>query len=67
MVKALLADDATPATRKNQEYQAQVVMQYLNEQLNKGWNPSQEMGHTIYISNPLATNQAAPKPWWKLW
>jgi hypothetical protein len=52
LVKALLADDATTETRRNQEYQAQVVMQYLNDQLRSGWHPDQEKEHTIYISNP---------------
>jgi hypothetical protein len=51
-VKALFADDATPDTRENEEYQAQVVMQYLNDCLNNGWHPGQEMEHTIYLSNP---------------
>ncbi len=53
MVRALLTDDATPATRRDQEYQAQTAMQYLNDQLNNGWHPSQERDHTIYIGNPL--------------
>ena len=53
-VKALFADEASPATRENQEYQAQVVMQYLNDRLNTGWHPEQEMEHTIYIGNPVA-------------
>lgn len=72
-VKALLADDATPATRGNQEYQAQTAMQYLNDQLQGGWHPSQPKEHVIYISNPhAAALSAAPisvrkRPWWKLW
>lgn len=71
-VKALLADDATPATRANQEYQAQTAMQYLNDQLHSGWDPAQAKEHVIYISNPRgAAAAAAPagdrKPWWKLW
>lgn len=68
MVKALFADDATPETQKNQEYQAQVAMQYLNDQLNRGWHPTQEREHTIYISNPRGADHVLPKkPWWKLW
>lgn len=67
LVKALFADDATPETQKNQEYQAQVAMQYLNEQINRGWHPSQEMEHTIYIGNPHGATPAPSKPWWKLW
>jgi hypothetical protein len=52
LVKALFADDATPETQKNQQYQAQVAMQYLNDQIKKGWHPKQQIEHTIYISNP---------------
>ena len=54
-VKALFADDATPQTKQDQEYQAQVAMQYLNDQLDKGWHPSQDVEHTIFISNPRHT------------
>lgn len=53
-VKALLADDATPSTREDQDYQAQVAMQYLNDCLTNGWHPDQEREHTIYVSNPVA-------------
>ena len=69
LVKALFADDATPETRSNQEYQAQVAMQYLNDQLSKGWHPDRDADHTIYISNPASAKVApsAKKPWWKLW
>ena len=67
LVKALFADDATPETQKNQEYQSQVAMQYLNEQLNEGWHPSREMEHTIYISNPQVADHVLQKPWWKIW
>jgi len=68
-VKGLLADDATPETRANQPYQAQTVMQYLNDQLNQGWHPSQPKEHTIYISNPRGSlpAQSTKKPWWKIW
>jgi hypothetical protein len=38
LVKALLADDAAPETQENQEYQARVAMQYLNDELGKGWH-----------------------------
>jgi hypothetical protein len=54
LVKALFADDATPETRANQQYQGQVAMQYLNDCLKKGWDPDQEREHTIYISNPVS-------------
>jgi hypothetical protein len=52
LVKALLADDATAETRADQEYQARVAMQYLNDRLNNGWHPDQKAEHTIYITNP---------------
>jgi hypothetical protein len=72
LVKALLTDDATTATRRDQKYQAQTAMQYLHDQLRSGWHPTQEKEHTIYIGNPgsAATLEAAPhqsKPWWKVW
>jgi hypothetical protein len=68
MVKALLSDDASPETLKNQEYQAQVVMQYLNDQLTNGWHPDQEMEHTIYVGNPDQPGQSSTKnSWWKFW
>jgi hypothetical protein len=72
LVKALLADDATTATRGNKEYQAQTAMQYLGDQLKSGWTPDQKTEHTIYIGNPLSSSghkaSLVPnKPWWKLW
>jgi hypothetical protein len=72
LVKALLADNATAETRKNEEYQMQTTMQYLNDQLQSGWHPDQEKEHTIYISNPLVPtphgqSSAAKKPWWRFW
>jgi hypothetical protein len=53
-VRALFADDASAETREDDEYQAQTAMQYLNDCLNNGWHPEQEMEHEIYIGNPLA-------------
>jgi hypothetical protein len=68
LVKALFADDATPETRANQEYQGQVAMQYLNDCLKKGWHPDQQMEHTVYISNPISDSaRAVKKPWWQIW
>ena len=72
LVKALLTDDATRATRRNQEYQAQTAMQYLNDQLRAGWHPTEGRDHTIYIGNPQSAGEARPspamrKPWWKVW
>ena len=67
-VKALLADDATKATRKDEKYQAETTMQYLAAELDKGWHPSQEREHTIHIGNPLGGPAASDsRPWWKFW
>jgi hypothetical protein len=65
LVKALFTDDATADTKANQEYQAQIALQYLNERLNGGWHPDQDTEHTIYVGNPGSSG--AKKPWWKLW
>ena len=71
MVKGLLADDATKATRKDATYQAQAAMKYLNDRLNNGWHRKDDMEHTIHISNPLTASGAAPssagKPCWQFW
>lgn len=67
-VKAFLTDDATRDTQRDQEYQAQTVMQYLNDQLNAGWRPEQERDHVIHIGNPLAGSRPLQKkPWWRIW
>ena len=71
MVKGLLADNATKATRKDANYQSQTAMQYLDDQLNNGWHPKADMEHKIHISNPLrapgATQLPTNKPWWQFW
>ncbi len=54
LVKAMFADDATPETKADQEYQGQVAMQYLNDCLEQGWHPDQDAELTIYISNPVS-------------
>jgi hypothetical protein len=64
-VKALLAADATKATRKDDDYQARTAMQYLAAEIENGWNPAQEREHTIHISNPHG--QLAQRPWWRFW
>ena len=74
-VKALIHDDATAETRRDQEYQAQCAMHYVYGLLQEGWSPGQAREHTIYIGNPsgsepsLASAPAAKsqKPWWRLW
>jgi len=72
LVKVLLTDDATTATRGNKKYQAKTAMQYLGDQLKSGWTPDQKTEYTIYIGNLLSSSgQEASltpkKPWWKLW
>jgi hypothetical protein len=63
-VKALLAPDATPATRKDQAYQAQTTMQYLAHEIEKGWDPAEPREHEIRIANPHGQPAA---PWWRFW
>jgi hypothetical protein len=64
-VKALLAADATKATRRDDGYQARTAMQYLAAEIENGWNPAQEREHTIHIGNPHGA--LAPRPWWRFW
>ena len=63
-VKALLAADATRATRKDEAHQTRATLAYLNAELANGWDPAQEREHTIEIGNP--PGQRAPA-WWKFW
>ena len=64
-VKALLAPDATKATRKDDGYQARTTMEYLAAEIENGWNPAQEREHTIHIGNPHGA--PAPRVGWKFW
>ena len=66
MVKAILAADASAATVKDQTYQAQTAMQYLNDLIAQGWHPRDAREHTIHIGNPVAAARER-KPWWKVW
>ena len=43
-------DDATTATRNDATYQSQTAMEYLNDRLNSGWHPKDDVEHTIHIS-----------------
>ncbi|MEO8059850.1 MAG: hypothetical protein ABI671_16170 [Burkholderiales bacterium] len=63
-VKALLAANASRATRRDQDYQARTTMQYLAALIESGWNPAQEREHTIEIGNPPG---APLRPWWRFW
>jgi len=51
-VKPTPTDDATPGTSEDQEYQARTVRQYLNDQIEAGWQPEEEREHVIYTGNP---------------
>lgn len=64
-VKALLAPDASRATRKDEGYQARTTMQYLAAEIEAGWNPAQEREHTIQIGNPHG--QQPVRAWWRFW
>lgn len=46
-VKALFAEDATPETHKNQEYQAQVVMQYPKPGSGCSFQPDPDFATTV--------------------
>ena len=50
VVRGSLADDATKATRNDATYQSQTAKEYLNDRLNSGWHPKDEVEHTIHIS-----------------
>lgn len=63
-VKALLAADASRATRRDEHYQARATMQYLLSLIESGWNPAQEREHTITIGNPPGS---PPRRWWRFW
>ena len=71
-VSALLAPDATAATRNDEAYQAQTTMQYLADEIGKGWDPADEREHVIHIGNPQGSPaggaaHAPPRPWWRFW
>ena len=67
LVRAYLSDDASARTRKDQTYQGQTVMQYLNDLITKGWHPDQAREHVITIGNPLGAPPEEKRPWWKFW
>lgn len=71
-VRGLLADDASPSTRKDEAYQARTAMQYLDTLLTQDWLPQEERAHVITIGNPLSAPEhteapVANRPWWKIW
>ncbi len=67
-VKALLAADASRATRRDDGYQARTTLQYLAAELDKGWDPAHERDHVIEIGNPHVDAANRPsRPWWRIW
>jgi len=66
-VTALLAPDASKATRRNKDYQARTTMEYLTDQIESGWDPAKPREHTIHIGDPLGSAAQAPRPWWRFW
>lgn len=68
-VKTLLADGVSRKTSNDQAYQSRTAMQYLNDQINQGWNPAVPRDHVIYIGDPIGAGSsgAQAKPWWKFW
>ena len=76
VVRATLAAEASAATRADQRYQAQTVMEYLDDLLAAGWHPDQPRAHAIMIGNPRGgprgggadrTPERTRKPWWRFW
>jgi|GEM_PF-2794691 len=63
-VKALLAVNASRATRRDQDYQARTTMQYLAALIENSWNPAEEREHMIEIGDP---HGAPSHPWWRFW
>ncbi len=67
-VKALLAADASRATRRDQKYQARTTLQYLDELIESGWDPAHEREHRIEIGDPPgAPSTDRSRPWWRFW
>ena len=65
MVRTYLADDLSSKFRKDTEYQARTAMQYLNDLLQKGWDPAGPAVPAITIANPPGAH--VNKSRWKLW
>jgi hypothetical protein len=52
-VRVLFAENASPETQADQEYQARSAIQYLRDQLDLGWHPDQKTDHVIVLSDSL--------------
>jgi hypothetical protein len=69
IVRAYLSEDATAATKNDQQYQAQTVLGYVSDLLDQGWTPEQGGQLQLTILNPKGERASAQpkKPWWKMW
>ena len=65
MVRTYLADDLSSKLRKDTKYQARTAMQYLNDLLQKGWDPNNHGALAITIANP--PGESAKQSRWKFW
>ena len=65
IVRTYLADDLSAAFRKDTQFQARTAMQYLNDLLQKGWDPTGPAAPAITIANP--TGAPVKQPRWKFW
>lgn len=65
MVRAYLTEDATRATRKDSDYQVQMVLEYVSGLLSQGWTPDEPGDLTVVIPN--RPGSLADKPWWRIW
>ena len=61
MVRAYLADGASAATRRNTNYQAQTVIDYLFDQIAAGWTPAAGPLPGLTILDPQP-GQSVPAP-----
>ena len=68
MVRSYLSEDANRATRKDSDYQARVVLEYLDGLLSQGWTPDQSSDLTVVIPNrPGNPAGGVEKSWWQFW
>jgi hypothetical protein len=65
LVRAYMADNLSAQFRKDTEYQARTAMQYLNDLLQKGWDPSNPGAPEITIANPPGATAKTSR--WKFW
>lgn len=61
IVRAYLAGNVTPATRRNTNYQAQTVIDYVFDRLAAGWTPDSGPLPGLTILDPRP-GQAVPAP-----